>query len=113
MDDHEIWHNDHMFDISSKKLENGVYTFTGLYDEEETELVNAKKESDEKNQEEQTLLIRFFKWVQNSYREKAIEPAEPLLTNTNHYIDNETTRNLLYLEVRTPPPRKIPVHFSI
>jgi len=48
-DKHEIWVNEQMFDISSKKLENGVYTFTGLYDRDETLLVKQEKESSGKN----------------------------------------------------------------
>ena len=39
MDDHEIWVNGSMFDIRTKTLSAGVYTFTGMYDADETELV--------------------------------------------------------------------------
>jgi hypothetical protein len=60
MDKHEIWVNDQMFDIHSKKLEDGVYTFTGLYDEEETELVMKEKDAMEKNDEKNTILARLF-----------------------------------------------------
>jgi hypothetical protein len=44
-DDHEIMVDGYMFDIRTSKLENGVYTFTGLYDHEETALLLREKET--------------------------------------------------------------------
>lgn len=43
MDKHEIWVNNSMFDIHTKKLESGIYTFTGLYDKDETMLVEMER----------------------------------------------------------------------
>ena len=67
MDDHEIWVNEHMFDIHTKKLENGIYTFTGLYDEEETNLVKKHKDTTEKNNEENQLLSSLFQLLQSAF----------------------------------------------
>lgn len=61
MDKHEIWVNNSMFDIATKKLENGIYTFTGLYDDDETKLVKKEKESSEKNNEQNKLLSQILK----------------------------------------------------
>ena len=61
MDKHEIWVNNSMFDIATKKLENGIYTFTGLYDEDETSLVEKEKESSEKNNEQDKRLSQLLK----------------------------------------------------
>ena len=112
-DDHEIWHNEKMFDIKSKKLENGVYTFTGLYDDEETELANAKQTADKKNNEEQKLLTTYFHWVWNSFQEKNFNPCINSIVLTEHFILNETLVNQLYSKVPTPPPRSILVQFFI
>jgi len=60
MDRHEIWVNNSMFDIKTKKLENGIYTFTGLYDEEETLLVEKERNAAGKNNEQNKLLARMF-----------------------------------------------------
>ena len=61
MDKHEIWVNNSMFDIATKKLENGIYTFTGLYDEDETSLVVKEKESSKKNNEQNKRLSQLLK----------------------------------------------------
>lgn len=61
MDKHEIWVNNSMFDIQTKKLENGIYTFTGLYDEEETILVEQERNTAGKNNEQNKLLTQLFK----------------------------------------------------
>lgn len=60
MDKHEIWVNNSMFDIATKKLEKGVYTFTGLYDEDETKLIEKQKESSEKNNEQNKILSQLL-----------------------------------------------------
>lgn len=61
MDKHEIWVNNSMFDIQTRKLENGVYTFTGLYDEEETRLVEKERNAAGKPSEQDQLLARLLK----------------------------------------------------
>lgn len=61
MDKHEIWVNNSMFDIHTKKLENGIYTFTGLYDEEETRLVEKERTAAGENNDQTKLLAQLFK----------------------------------------------------
>lgn len=61
MDKHEIWVNNSMFDIHTKKLESGIYTFTGLYDKDETMLVEMERNAAGKNKEQNRLLVRLFK----------------------------------------------------
>lgn len=58
MDKHEILVDGYMFDISSKKLENGVYTFTGLFDKEETELVKNHQGHHDRSKDSQTQLLQ-------------------------------------------------------
>jgi hypothetical protein len=67
MDKHEIWVNNSMFDIHSKKLENGIYTFTGLYDDDETELVMQQQGATEQEKEQNKLLTQFFKCLHNIF----------------------------------------------
>lgn len=50
-----------MFDIHTKKLENGIYTFTGLYDDDETILVEKERNAAGKNNEQNKLLVKLFK----------------------------------------------------
>ncbi len=61
MDKNEVWVNRHMFDIHSQKLENGIYTFTGLYDDDETELVSQQHNTREKDKLQNKLLADFLK----------------------------------------------------
>lgn len=67
MDGHEIWVNGMMFDIQSMKLENGVYTFSGLYDYEETLLVLKQKSKAGNNSETDRLLNRMFLALQQLF----------------------------------------------
>ncbi len=105
MDDHEIWINNQMFDIHTKTLDNGIYTFKGLYDQEETELENQKKNSNRKNQEEEKLLSNLFKWINTTYREKPMETTIQAKMFNDHFIYDETFLNFCFHKVPTPPPR--------
>ena len=105
MDDHEIWVNEHMFDIQTKKLENGIYTFTGLYDEEETNLVKKHKDTTEKNNEETQLLSSLFQLLQSAFIE---DEANSLITDL---IITEYRPLILqhmsspFINILTPPPQ--------
>jgi hypothetical protein len=104
MDDHEIWVNSSMFDIQSKQLENGIYTFTGLYDEEETQLVKKEREAAGNSDEQNKLLTQLFK----SLPAFCIQQTE----HTN-YIPGHDQYNFPlsaapvnpFREIHTPPPR--------
>ncbi|MEO5946711.1 MAG: hypothetical protein ABIP79_07825 [Chitinophagaceae bacterium] len=61
MDKHEIWVNNSMFDIKSKKLKNGIYIFTGLYDKDETNLKEIEKNTTGENKEQNNFLSQLFK----------------------------------------------------
>ena len=105
MDDHEIWVNEYMFDIHTKKLVNGIYTFTGLFDEQETNLVNKHKDTTEKNKEENQLLSSLFQLLQSAFIE---DEANSLLTGL---IITEyrplILRNISspFINIITPPPQ--------
>lgn len=110
MDDHEIWVNEHMFDIHSKKLENGTYIFTGLYDEEETKLVKTHKAATEKNSKEGQLLTRLMVWLHNIFYDET--PADLHLRIKPNYITTFLTPALAcpFMERLTPPPQPASVY---
>ena len=105
MDDHEIWVNEHMFDIHSKKLENGIYTFTGLYDEQETKLVKKYNDSREKHNGEDQLLTRLFSCLQNVfYSETLVSPGLIIKTaRSNTFLSPALTKP--FRDLLTPPPQ--------
>jgi len=104
MDDHEIWVNEHMFDIQTKKLENGIYTFTGLYDEEETNLVKKHKDTTEKNNEENQLLSSLFQLLQSAFIEdEANSLNTDLITEYRPLILHNMPSP--FINILTPPPQ--------
>jgi hypothetical protein len=105
MDDHEIWVNEHMFDIHSSKLENGVYHFTGLYDEAETELVKAHRETEGKDNDDDKALTQIFKLVLFNYREKTNDLSERPVMQYSYLPYDIDIHHAPFDNVPTPPPR--------
>jgi hypothetical protein len=104
MDDHEIWVNNSMFDIATKKLENGIYTFTGLYDEEETKLVEKERKTTGNHEEQNKLLAQLFKSLPNFCNQQD-QTADHSLEHTNYrlYLSNNPVNP--FREILTPPPQ--------
>ena len=105
MDDHEIWVNEHMFDIQTKKLENGIYTFTGLYDEEETNLVKKYKETTEKNNEQNQLLSSLFELLESGFIEDKVNSPniDSIITEYRPLILHHISSP--FINILTPPPQ--------
>ncbi len=105
MDKHEIWVNDHMFDIHSSKLENGVYTFTGLYDEEETQLVEQERNATGKTKEQNRLLVQFFKCLPLF----CSQPTEIFRISTLDFYNSFISTHPVnpFREILTPPPQSL------
>lgn len=104
MDKHEIWVNNSMFDIHTKKLEHGIYTFTGLYDEDETILVEQEKNAAGKNNEQSKLLAKLFKCLPGFCNEHT-EISTPL---SGHNSFNSLISPLpisQFRKIPTPPPQ--------
>jgi len=95
-----------MFDIKSFYKENGQYVFTGLYDHEETALVNLLKENWKKNNESgNRILTNLFQLLQLVYpNENAYQLANNNLRSTNFYYSH-IHLTALYKKVPTPPPQ--------
>ena len=105
MDDHEIWVNEKMFDISSRKLENGIYTFTGLYDEEETILVKQEKQTSGKDDQQSIVLSKALQSLLLLYFRSVEEPFY-LPPGGNRYpflIASELS--FVFRNILTPPPK--------
>ena len=111
MDDHEIWVNEHMFDIHTKKLENGIYMFTGLYDEQETDLVKKHKETTEKNNEENQVLSSLFQLLQSAFIEDKANSlmADPGINEYRPLIVQNIPSP--FKAILTPPPQTVSVFF--
>ena len=107
MDDHEIWVNGHMFDIHIKKLDNGIYTFTGLYDEQETNLVKNHKDTTEKNNEENQMLSSLFQLLHSAFIEdERISPIRDLIiTEYSPLILQHISYP--FKNILTPPPQQL------
>jgi len=105
MDGHEIWVNEHMFDIHAKKLENGIYTFTGLYDEEETNLVKKHKDTTEKNNEENRLLSSLFQLLQSSFLDNEASSLITDLPITEYCPLILQHMSSPFMNILTPPPQ--------
>ncbi|MBP6214847.1 MAG: hypothetical protein KA399_01495 [Chitinophagaceae bacterium] len=105
MDKHEIFINDQMFDISNMKLDNGVYTFTGLYDKEETELVKQQQNTSSKNNKDTMMLIKLFKCLYNLYYSPNIQAEYFTLKkeSVSHFLIYGIAS--CYKEIPTPPPQ--------
>jgi hypothetical protein len=106
MDKHEIWVNEHMFDIHSKELQDGFYIFTGLYDEDETELVLDQHKNSEKNQEQSQLLSQLFKCLHSVFYQTAGTDAYSLSNRTKYASLTPCKTLQLYRAVPIQPPRK-------
>lgn len=105
MDKHEIWVNDHMFDIHSKRLEHGVYTFTGLYDKEETMMVKKQHQTSEKDLLQNKLLTQLFKCVQGFYS-TPVQEAGLLISIQDHLLLRSFPGAVeQFKEILTPPPQ--------
>lgn len=104
VNDHEIWVHNSLFDIRTKNYENGVYIFTGLYDKEETILVEKEKETTGKNNEQNKLMAQLFKCLPVFCTQQSeILNLLPLQDPYNQLISPDP--NNQYREILTPPPQ--------
>lgn len=105
MDKHEIWVNEKMFDIHSFTVEDNIYTFTGLYDEEETLLKSEQERAAKKSKEKFSVLSQLFQWLHNVFSE-----TQQDYNLAADHIQSFAILNILHFDslikkVPTPPPR--------
>lgn len=102
----EIWVNNQLFDVKSYQYENGVYTFRGLYDEDETLIVKqVRQENSQQDANNTRVLGQLFKLLHSIYSNTEGEQMLAVDTNSRYYIQNDTSPLALYSIVNTPPPR--------
>lgn len=101
---HEIRIEGRMFDIKTKKLVDGYYTFTGLYDDEETMLEEQQKKTTGQHNEENKLLSHFLKCLPHFFTEPIDYSYNTDTPSCIYYflIKNPVT---LFQEIPTPPPQ--------
>jgi len=95
-----------MFDIKSFTKVNDVFIFTGLYDDDETELVkNFENDFNRKNNHSNQLLSELFKMIQSQFCDNPDQATIYPRQNTT-YI-NLTLSNTLspFINILTPPPQ--------
>ncbi len=105
MDDHEIWVNESMFDIRTQKLENGVYTFTGMYDADETALVQQQQKTTKSQSDQHKQLVQTFHCLKNVFNDTEELIFHPAVAVVEH-------QSFIYLHlpefsppIPTPPPQ--------
>ena len=103
----EILINGRMFDI--KRLEhsdNGKIIFTGLYDDDETLLVNQiKKQRQSDNNTGGRLLVQLFQLLQITHDNTPGETLIPSFSGNNYFPGNESRPTSQFIAILTPPPQ--------
>ena len=102
----EIWVHGKMFDIKSIEYKNGMTTFHGLYDDDETLLNKNFNEGWKKNMAQQNqLLVQFFQCLQSYYHHPATDFA--LIPGNQHHLVLLSFPALLsqFKTIPTPPPK--------
>jgi hypothetical protein len=104
-DGKEIWVNGRMFDIRSSHLQNGVYVLSGLYDEEETVLVEHLQKDQQNNSANSKQLVQLFQLLQSFYN----SPQEELVSFVNipgpEFIPDASPLASQFISIFTPPPQ--------
>lgn len=101
---HEIRIEGRMFDIKTKKLVDGYYTFTGLYDDEETMLEELQKKTSSGQHEQYKLLAYYLKCLPHFFN--AITDYS-YKAGTSSCISCFVSKDpvTLFQEILTPPPQ--------
>lgn len=105
MDKKEIFVGGRMFDLVDSKLENGIYTFTGAFDDAETELVWLQQQSTGQEQD-QSLLTHLFQYLQQLYHEQPEPGRLPESPVAQSFPLHTTSLRTGILDVSTPPPQR-------
>lgn len=105
-DGKEIWVNGRMFDIKSSHLQkNGVYVFSGLYDEEETALLEQIQKDQQNNNSNGKQLVQLFQLLQSFYNNPQEEIASPGNIPGGKFIPDASPLASQFISIFTPPPQ--------
>lgn len=105
MDKHEIWVNNQLFDIHNRTLKDGVYTFTGLYDDDETSLVELQQNATDKDEEDDKSVNHFFKSFHTIFHNTTQEFYIFSLALPYKYCIASSSLMTQTNEIPTPPPQ--------
>ncbi len=104
-DGKEIWVNGRMFDIRSTHLQNGLYVFRGLYDNDETSLLKQLQKDQQNSTSENKLLIQLFQFLQSCYHNQQLEPAFGENMDLDRLFTNTPSLHSGFLSFFSPPPQ--------
>ena len=110
MDKHEIWVNEQMFDVASSVLIDGTYTFTGLYDAEETKFVNKQMKAGAEDSKQQQRTIQIVKWLNFQYIVNEPITGYTRLASKISYPLVSIKISTVFKKLTTPPPRALAYH---
>ena len=105
MDKHEIWVNEQMFDVATSALRDGMYTFTGLYDEEETKLVKMEMEAGDEESNDQRRSRQLVDLLHIPFLVDEAEPAYPRSGSSINYPQLSFKIITVVKRVIAPPPK--------
>ena len=102
----EILINGRMFDIkSSQPAGNGKISFTGLYDDDETTLINKIRENQpNENNGDVKFLAQLFQLLLSSFSNTLSETIIPSLNNS-YFPDIEQGLASQFITIFSPPPQ--------
>jgi len=101
----EIYVNGKMFDIKSFHINDGVYVFKGLYDDEETVLREQLQKEQESNSTNSKQLTRLFQLLQSFYNDTQSELYFPKTKSGSELIKDNSATISQFISITTPPPR--------
>jgi hypothetical protein len=101
----EIFVNGRMFDIKSFHFQNGVCVFSGLYDEEETVLLEHLQKEQQNNTTNSKQLTQLFQLLQSFYNDPQHEIFFPDNQSGVELIKDNSALISQYISIITPPPR--------
>lgn len=102
----EIWAANKMFDIKSYTYEDGIYTFSGLFDEKETDIVKQlQKNLPDQNSSRNKILYQLIQLFQITFQDQQMETS--ILTNLCRVDFRFFNSPLLtqLLSIPAPPPK--------
>ena len=100
----EIMVDGKMFDIHSYSQKNGTYFFTGLFDEEETSLVQQLEKTTDRTHDNKTL-IRFFQLLQSGFYSTQQNNICIIKLTSQQILTNKPSFPTVFICIPTPPPR--------
>ena len=104
-DEKEIWVNGRMFDIKSSHLQNGEYVFSGLYDEEETALLEQLQKDQQNNNSDSKQLVQLFQLLQSFYNNQQEEIVFLENIPGAKFIPEASPLASQFISIFTPPPQ--------